>query len=70
MQFFIHKPQRSKPGIEGSRCVIRNLQGDLVECIYENYTFTTLDGCGSYHIDYILWWCYKDSLIVHLELEE
>jgi hypothetical protein len=73
MQFFIHKPER-KPGIDGGKCLIKTWLGDLIECGYdkEGNNFYSLDGLGVYSCrgDMIEWWCYRDSLISHLESEE
>ena len=69
MKFFIHKPER-KPGIEGIRCVIKTKFGKIIECVHEDGEFITLDGAALYSSHTIDWWCYKDSLISHLESEE
>lgn len=73
MQFFIHKPPR-KPGIDGSWCIIKTLDGSILECTFDNEDgfFYYQHGWAKYACchDMIQWWAYKDSLLAHLESEE
>ena len=73
MKFFIHKPER-KPGIDESWCIVKTWDGQIVECTFDKDSeyFYTRYGTAGYKcvVDIIQWWCYRDSLISHLESEE